>query len=295
MNTALTGYQAILDRHARPRFTDTDLTSRIEDAERLLRSCRLCAHECRVDRLAGETGVCEVDDQLHLASAFEHYGEEPFLVPSFTLFLASCNFACRYCQNADISDPAGVSSTPVTTSAELARLIDAHGHCRNVNFVGGEPTPYLPFILRSLAEVTVDIPVIWNSNFYMSEEAMDLLSHTVDLYLSDFKYGNDDCALRLSNAADYSAVVRRNHLSAFDDADLLIRHLVLPGHFDCCTRPIHEFIAEHFEDRAVVNLMDQYRPTHRAGEYPEINRRLSYEEFRVAVDLAEALDLNFIT
>lgn len=292
MTTALTRYQAILDRQARPRFTDTDLVTRIDEADRLVRDCRLCAHECRVDRLAGEVGVCEVDDQMHLASAFEHFGEEPFLIPSFTVFFASCNFSCRFCQNADISNPTSVATIPAASPGELARLIDAHGRCRNVNFVGGEPTPYLPFILRTLSRVNVDIPVVWNSNFYMSEETMDLLADMVDLYLSDFKYGNDDCALRLSGAADYSAVVRRNHLTAFDDAELVIRHLVLPGHMDCCTRPILEFIAEQFDDRAVVNLMDQYRPVHRAGECPEIDRRLRPAEFQAAVDLARSLDLN---
>ena len=179
--------------------------------------------------------------------------------------------------------------------SDLARLIDQHGYCKNMNFVGGEPTPYLPLILETLTYVKSSLPVVWNSNFYMSEKSMAMLSGVVDVYLSDFKYGNDKCAKRLSGIDDYFEVVSRNHLLARDDAEVVIRHLVLPNHIECCTRPVFDFIAEHMKDRAVVNIMDQYRPCYRADEYEDINRRLRAEEFREAVDYAEKLGLNYIT
>ena len=70
-------------------------------------------------------------------------------------------------------------------------IIDSHKHCRNVNFVGGDPTPYLPFILKTMKYVKANIPVVWNSNFYMSEKSMNLLKNFVDVYLSDWKYWSD--------------------------------------------------------------------------------------------------------
>ena len=165
----------------------------------------------------------------------------------------------------------------------------------NVNFVGGDPVPCLPFILKTLRFVKSDIPTVWNSNFYMSEKSMSLLKNIIDVYLSDFKYGNDDCAERLSKARNYTKIVKRNHLLAFKDSELVIRHLVLPGHVKCCSMPIMDFIAENFKDKVVLNLMDQYRPEYLAENYKEINKSLSREEFNEAVEYAEKLGLNFIT
>jgi putative pyruvate formate lyase activating enzyme len=98
----------------------------------------------------------------------------------------------------------------------------------------------------------------------------------------------------LSGVTDYSSIVRRNHKLAYDDAELVMRHLILPNHGECCTRPILEFIAKQFGDRVIVNLMDQYRPCFRADEHADINRRITSEEFRQAESLARNLGLNYI-
>ena len=89
--------------------------------------------------------------------------------------------------------------------------------------------------------------------------------------------------------------MKRNHMLAFKDAEMVIRHLVLPNHYECCTKPILEFISKNFEDKAVVNIMDQYRPEYRANEHSDINRRLRYEEFNKVLELAKVLNLNYIT
>lgn len=230
-----------------------------------------------------------------IASYGAHYGEEFFLVPSFTVFFASCSFRCQYCQNAQISRPQSLKFAAAMKPRELGVLIDLHTHCKNVNLVGGEPTPHLPDILETLRHVNSNPPVIWNSNFYMSLRAMDLLCGVVDVYLSDFKYGNDRCAARLSHVKDYSRIVRRNHVLAAADADLVIRHLLLPGHLDCCCKPVLAFIADHFDSHVIVNLMDQYRPRHRADRLPELSGRISQREFEAAVDYADRLGLNYIT
>ena len=291
----LRSYFEILEGRRRPARAGVALRERVAAARGLLSECRLCEHQCGVNRSTGERGVCRVGTELRVASAFDHYGEEPFFVPSFTVFFASCTFRCVFCQNWDISQIERPEIFTAMNEVDLAALIDRHQHCRNVNFVGGEPTPYLPFILGTLVQVTSDIPVVWNSNFYMSEEAMALLDGVVDVYLSDFKFGNDRCARRLSGVPRYGEVVRRNHRLAAAQAPLVIRHLVLPEHLDCCTRPVLEFIAEEFGDRVIVNLMDQYRPCYRATRHPDIDRRLSGGEFAAACETASRLKLCFLT
>ncbi len=293
---ALPNYLKILNKKQKPKFQllkqTNELDKKISEATQILRKCELCERKCFVNRLKGKRGWCKVPNEMIITSTFEHWGEESFFVPSFTIFFWSCTFSCQYCQNWTISQR--LESGKTYSEQELAKIIDENAHCRNVNFVGGSPTPYLPFILKTMNYVKANVPVVWNSNFYMSKKSMNLLKDFIDVYLSDFKYGNDECAKRLSKVDNYFDVVKRNHLLTFKDSELVIRHLVLPNHFDCCTKPIFEFIAENFKDKAIVNIMNQYRLCYKTGEYPEINRRLTEEEFNKAIKLAEELKLNFI-
>lgn len=292
---ALERYHNILNGQTQPRFQTIDLSDKILQAKKHFDKCELCERLCQTSRSNGTPGECRVADKLNVTSAFVHYGEEEFFVPSFTVFFKSCNFHCQYCQNWDISQDENPVLECNMYVDQLAELIDNHKNCRNVNFVGGEPTPYLPFILEALSLVKIDIPVVWNSNFYMSDSAMQILNGVVDVYLSDFKYGNNECALRLSKIENYFDIVSVNHLKAFQDTDLVIRHLVLPEHIECCTRPILEFIKTNFDKNVIINIMKQYRPSFKADEYPEINREISYQDMGDALIIAEKLGLNYIT
>lgn len=295
MNNALINYDAILAGRQKPRYKQTDLQPLVDRSHRMLSSCRLCSRLCEADRHSGELGWCEVGDRLSVASTFDHVGEEPFLVPSFTIFFNSCTFGCEFCQNWDISQDRPPRWSSVEDESELAKLIGKHSYCRNINFVGGEPTLYLPFILKTLVRTDVDLPIVWNSNFYMSEEAMDMIAEIADLYLADFKFGNDSCARRLAKVNNYSEVVRRNLRVATESSDVLIRHLVMPGHIDCCSKPVITFIADNLGDRVLVNLMDQYHPAYHAAEHAELNRRLRAEEFDQVVEFTRETGLSFIS
>jgi putative pyruvate formate lyase activating enzyme len=288
----LSRYHGILDGNVVPKFKHSLPDSKIRTAQKMLESCELCERKCGANRLKGEPGWCKVGNEMRVSSMFEHYGEEPFLVPSFTVFFMSCTFSCEFCQNWTISQR--VEEGRVISEGELAKAIDSHAHCRNVNLVGGDPVPYLPMILKTLKHVKADIPVVWNSNFYMSEKSMELLRGAVDVYLSDWKYWKDDCAKRLSKVDNYQKVVSRNHKMAFGDGEVVIRHPVMPGHLDCCTKPILKFIAENFGDRVVVNMMDQYRPEFRAGEHEDIAQPLSKKDHEEAIRYAEESGVTFI-
>ncbi len=113
---------------------------------------------------------------------------------------------------------------------------------------------------------------------YMSEEAMRLLEGTQDVFLTDFKYGSDDCALRLSKVKDYTSIVKRNHRLAKVQGELIVRHLVLPNHVDCCTKEVAGFVAKELGVNTRFNLMFQYRPMFKAHNYDEINSRLTTQE-----------------
>ncbi len=259
-----------------------------EIAHRMLCACAFCERRCAADRTAGEKGWCGVSAESRVSSDFLHMGEEPELVPSHTIFFSGCTFACAYCQNWDIATHP--SSGRPADARELAASIEdcLQQGSRNVNFVGGDPTPDLHVVLDTLAllgERGAFLPAVWNSNTYASSETMSLLCDVVDVHLADFRYGNDDCAKELSEVDRYVEVVTRNLARAFDESEVMIRHLVLPGHLECCTRPVMDWTAENLPG-AYFNLMFQYRPEYRAGLFPGMDRRLTAEERKEALAMA---------
>ncbi len=253
-----------------------------------LKKCNLCERKCLVNR-EEKRGFCGVGINSHIASMFPHVGEEEMLVPSGTIFYTGCTLRCVFCQNWDISQfPESGREIP---PEDVAKWLETE-NVINANFVGGEPTPNLYHVLQVMKNLEKPLPMIWNSNMYMSEKCMKLLNGAIDLYLSDFKYGNDDCAMKYSSAPNYVKIVKRNHLIAEKHADLLVRHLVMPNHVECCTYKVLEMLKGM---KALVNVMSQYRPDYKACEFPEINRRLKPEEYEKAVNKAKELGLEILT
>jgi putative pyruvate formate lyase activating enzyme len=277
-----------------PSFLDV----KIKLARSMLGSCNFCERRCGADRTAGKMGTCHVEATPRVSSAFLHFGEEGPLVPSGTIFFSGCNFTCVFCQNEDIStDPTnGMLVTPQKL-ANMATSLAMDG-ARNINYVGGDPTPNLHVILESLALQDAPVAQLWNSNNYHTAEVMRLLIDVMDIWLPDLKYGNDTCAKRLSGIDHYWNVLTRNLKFVHDmmvvpgHASLVIRHLVLPGHVTCCSVPVVHWIARELP-LAMVNIMGQYRPQHeviiRPAEFKDIARRPSFEEIESVRSLATRL------
>ncbi len=267
------------------------LELKLKISKEMLKSCIFCERRCHVNRYE-KTGFCGVGAEARLSSEFLHLGEEACLVPSHTFFFIGCNFYCVYCQNWSISRQ--FEKGRVVSGKELAEIAEERRKLeksRNINLVGGDPTPNLHVILEMLVHLNVNVPVVWNSNMYMSSEVMELLEGVVDVYLADFKYGNDKCAERLSKVKNYTSVVKRNHLLAKKQAELIIRHLVLPNHLKCCTYPVLEWIAQNLDNEVRLNIMGQYRPEFEARSYEDISRRVTSEEMSRAFAKAKELNL----
>jgi putative pyruvate formate lyase activating enzyme len=269
----------------KPEFSYMDL--KVEIAQKIFHNCIFCQRRCEINRDL-EKGFCGAQE-ARISSEFLHMGEETPLIPSHTIFFAGCNFRCVYCQNWDISqNPQGGVVLSPERLAEIIHRRKIQGS-RNVNFVGGDPTPHLSFILETMLLSEVNLPVVCNSNFYLSPEAMKLLDGFADLFLTDFKYCNDDCALRLSNAPNYWEIVTRNHKLALEAGDIIIRHLVLPNHLDCCTKPILDWICSNLGGEVVLNIMGQYRPVYGASGQGDISRFLRASELEEALSYARKL------
>lgn len=265
------------------------LTKRRKEAQQILSHCEFCEWKCGVNRYE-DVGICRVPVKPRISSFFVHYGEESIIIPSFTIFFSGCNFQCVFCQNWDISQ---IIVGEYIEPKKMAKIIEEKRGIRNVNWVGGEPTPNLHYVLEVLENLNRNIPQIWNSNMYVSEKAMKLLEGVIDIYLTDFKYGNDSCAMKYSKVKNYVEIVKRNHLLAYRSGEVLIRHLVMPNHIECCTKRILDWIADNLPD-AVLNLMAQYHPDYISYKFPEINRRLETEEYLEAYRYAKELNIKMI-
>lgn len=283
--------QAITHLHPQdmpPKQSLLDL--KIELAERIFTNCEFCEHRCHINRKY-TTGQCNTG-QPYVASEFLHHGEEPLLVPSHTIFFSGCTFKCVYCQNYNISQTTTGQSIPIN---DLVNLITQRHHqgSRNVNWVGGDPTANVLYILQVLNHLPLAIPQIWNSNMYCSIETMYLLNGIIDVYLTDFKYGNDTCAQQLSKIPNYTKIIHRNHLDAYQQTDILIRHLVLPNHLTCCSQPILQWIQKNTPD-AAVNIMAQYHPAYQAAQYSDITTSVQPHDYSLIRNTAQQYHLNLI-
>lgn len=259
------------------------LDLKIDIASKLYSDCIFCEHRCHVNRNE-KAGFCGVNETL-VASDFIHHGEESFFIPSHTIFFSGCTFQCVFCQNYDISqNQTGLYLKPELLAERIKTGFAKDSH--NVNWVGGDPSPHLLYILQSINQLDVPLPQIWNSNMYCSEETMHLLNGIVDVYLSDFKFGNDECGKKLANITEYTKIVKRNHLLAKKQTDVFIRHLLMPHHITCCSKPILSWISKSMPN-IPMNLMNQYHPAYKATSNSRLNSTCSIDEYEQVKSFAQ--------
>jgi putative pyruvate formate lyase activating enzyme len=271
-----------------------------------MRSCTLCPRECRVNRLEGETGFCGLGPDAVLARALPHFGEEPPVsgtAGAGTLFLTSCNLQCPFCQNYRISrDRMGEAVDREALAGIMLEL--AMKGCHNIELV--TPTPQLPAVLESLlaaCEWGLNLPIVYNCGGYEKTDVIRLLDGIVDVWLPDFKYGNEKDARECSAPEDYpqralesiaemirQAGERLQTAGGIARRGVIIRHLVLPGRVQNSLAAVR-LIASCLSKKVPLSLMSQYTPTPSVAGDPHFGRRVTREEYEAVVDLA--LEMEF--
>ena len=262
--------------------------------------CRLCPRNCgslRTPETGG--GVCGEGLTARVARAAPHMWEEPPISGergSGAVFFAGCALKCVYCQNYALSrGQMGVPVSPEKLREIYRRLIDRGVH--NINLVTAGH--FLPAVLESLRE-PLPVPVVWNSSGYETMEQVRSLEGKVRVYLPDMKYMDSDLAQKYSAAPDYPETAKKAVLEMFRQtgpyvmgedgllrSGVMIRHLVLPGALEN-TRRVIDWVAGTFDAGDVLfSLMSQYTPMGRACDYPELDRRLTEDEYRQALGYME--------
>ncbi len=282
------------------------LPERVKEAKKHLTCCYLCPHKCRVDRTK-EVGVCQGTDKAIVSSYGPHFGEEDVLVGnrgSGTIFFGYCNMKCVYCQNFELSFYGKGDPVSNEKLANIMLLLQNHYKCHNINLV--TPTHFVSNILEAIyiaAREGLKLPVVYNCGGYESVETLKILDGVIDIYMPDFKYNSPERGKKYSRVINYPEKAKL----ALKEMDrqvnglkvdkrgiayrgLLIRHLVLPGGLED-TKEVLKFIEGELSPDCLINLMNQYYPGHKAFEYEEIAKGLSFVEYKQAYDYAKKLGL----
>ncbi|MGC9943058.1 MAG: radical SAM protein [Verrucomicrobiota bacterium] len=262
-------------------------------ARDLLADCRLCAHDCGVNRLAGQTGMCHAAAQTRYFSGQIEVSDEMELIPTFAIALSGCDLRCDFCITGASSWNAQAGNTLDATAMAARAKTALRNGARTVMILGGEPTIHLPGALEIVSQLPSTATLVWKTNAHGSAQARQLLEGMFDVWLADFKFGNDHCARRLARVADYTRVVQENLSWAQAHGHLIVRHLLMPGHGECCWQPVAEWLAVHLPG-VKVNLRTGFWPAWRARRHVEFRSRASTAEIDRAFGLARELGLNLI-
>lgn len=271
-----------------------------------LSSCKICPHNCGVNRLEGKIGRCRCDDKLKIALASIHYYEEPCISGtkgSGTVFFSNCNLRCRYCQNYEISQLQKGKEISVEHLANIF-LNQQQKKAHNINLV--TPTSYVYHIIEALdiaKKQGLSIPVIYNTNGYENIETIQLLKGYVDVYLPDLKYYSNELAKKYSGVEHYFEVATKAIQEMYKQVGgvtcneegmvqkgVMLRHLVLPNHI-LNTKHILRWIKDNLPQDISVSVMAQYFPTYKAKEDLLLNRKLTKKEYRQVEEYLYSLDL----
>lgn len=259
----------------------------LAESREMLRECRICPRNCGANRTTGKSGAfCRLDDRAWVYRELLSVGEEPVISPTWLVDLGGCSMRCLFCSEWDhVVQPQQKPAVQLQSAWFLARLsLRKQQGARTLSFVGGDPTVSLPAVLDVLAQIPDHdwLPVAWNCNGWLNEPARRLLDPVVSTWLVDVKFGNPQCASRLAGVDGelYQRGVRET-LEFARHRGLLLRHLVMPGHLQCCTQPILAWHRQHFS-QVPLNVMQHYQPLG-----PARTGRLRAKELVSPVSLAD--------
>lgn len=258
-----------------------------------INKCDICPHNCKVNR-ENQIGKCKGTDKPKLALSSLHFFEEPCISGengSGTIFFSNCNLKCVFCQNHQISNEGFGVEISIEKLAEIF-MKQQENNANNINLVS--PTIYAYQIKQAIIlakEKGLHIPIIYNSSGYEKVETLKELEGYIDVYLPDFKYASNELGEKYSKVSNYYDVClpalkemyRQVGAPQLDEngiiqKGLIIRHLVLPNNLEN-TKKVIKTIKENFPPDVYISIMTQYFPAGNAQSMPELNRKVSKEEY----------------
>ncbi len=270
-------------------------------------TCTQCPRNCNANRTQKKCGFCGETDDVRIALACLHFGEEPLITVhggSGTIFFTGCTLHCAFCQNYQISQD-GMGKTVLKEEfCEICIKLQEAG-AENINLVtGSHAIPKLAEFIESAQNAGCTIPFCWNSSAFEDVKMLELLKPFVKIWLPDFKTLDKKLAAKLFCTAQYPETAEKAILwmlenfplkiteeeskNDYSDANgtkvkkgeklekmtqgVIIRHLFMPGKF-LETADVLEWLKKHADRKAIISLMNQYTPVPFAEDQEKLKAR----------------------
>ncbi len=294
----------------------------MKTGEHIFTECNLCPRNCRINRKKGKRGICKETDRIRLARAALHMWEEPCISGksgSGTVFFSGCTLHCVFCQNGQIANGTIGKEVSREHLSEIFLKLQEQG-ANNINLV--TPDHYVPALISVIEDAKrqgLNIPIVYNTGSYVHLDTVRSLEGVIDVYLPDFKYYREETASRYANARDYAAVAKaaiaemvrqtgkprfyeKGSLDVitpeeFNDTDAgreilikkgtIVRHLLLPGQEED-SRLILAYLLQTYGTDIYISILNQYTPVGNLEKYPELNRKITDDEYEDIIDFAIA-------
>ena len=207
--------------------------------------CQTCSHFCLIKPQT--RGLCGVRENQKGKLYVLNYGKiiaqhiDPiekkplyhFLPGTYSYSIAAvgCNFACKNCQNWDISQ--GPKSNQSIQGLETApeKIIEAalKNNCPSISYTYTEPTIFLEFALETMKLARpADLKNVWVTNGFMSSQTLEKITPyldaaNVDLKSFEDKFYRDYCQARLQPVLNTLKQIKKKNIW------LEITTLIIPG------------------------------------------------------------------
>jgi pyruvate formate lyase activating enzyme len=179
--------------------------------------CNLCAHRCTIAE--GRVGVCHVRENVGGVLYTRVYGrtiaqnvdpieKKPLLhfYPGSTAYSVAtpgCNFRCRWCQNADISQAPREQHFLLGAEASPEQIVAAaqRAGCQSIAYTYTEPTIFFEYTYDTarLAQ-EAGLANVYVTNGYMTGEMLEMMHPYLDAANVDLKGFRDEVYRRYAGA-----------------------------------------------------------------------------------------------
>ncbi|MDE7214580.1 MAG: radical SAM protein [Clostridia bacterium] len=253
-------------------------------------NCTQCPVSCGADR-KNFAGACGVKG-IKIAKYYLHPYEEPhvsFKNGSGCIFFCGCSLKCAFCQNFELSRNKRGKEITVNELADIFKELEDTG-AENINLVN--PTHYLNDIMGAIKLYRPQIPIVYNTHGYETEEAVRLASSFVDIWLTDLKFIDPALSARYTARADYAKyalpaikLMAQKPLKMREDGKMLsgciVRHLILPlAAYD--SAEVVKFVST-LPKSVYFSLMSQYTPFGETEKFKELGRKITRREYEKAL------------
>nr|WP_287261802.1 AmmeMemoRadiSam system radical SAM enzyme [Methanothrix sp.] len=245
--------------------------------------CNLCSHNCRIR--PGHRGICGVRENINgtlyslvygkiVAEHVDPVEKKPLFhfqpgSRSYSIATVGCNFRCRHCQNADISQMPVDKNMIIGSERSPEDIVAAalEAGVQSISYTYTEPTIFFEFALDTAVKAKeFGLKNNFVSNGYMSEAAARAIAPYLDAINIDLK-GDDEFYKKICSAR--VEPVKRN-IELFPKLGVWteVTTLVIPGYNDSVEqlREIAEFLAGVSVD--IPWHVSAFYPTYRLRDAP---------------------------